>query len=101
MKRKAPAFLKKYFWDIDFAKLNPDKSPVYVIERLLEIGDDRTIRWLLATFNVNLVREVVMTSRVLSPETASFWSTILKIEKRRIACLQAPSLKVRQSHWPY
>lgn len=101
MRKKPPQFLKKYFWDIDFAKLDPDKSPVYVIERILEVGDDRAIRWLLGTFSVSLIKKVVMTSRALSPETASFWSTILKIEKSRIACLQAPSLRVRQSHWPY
>lgn len=97
----APLFLKKYFWDIDFEKLDPIKSPVYVIERILEMGDDKAIKWLFKEFSKNLIIKVVRTSRGLSSQTATLWSLILGINKKSIVCLQTPYLKMRQTHWPY
>lgn len=98
---KAPAFLKQYFWDIDFKKLDPQKSKSYVIERILEMGDDKAVRWLLKAFDRSLIRDVVRKSRALSPVTANFWSLLLGISQKDVICLQKPYLEVRQTHWPY
>jgi len=43
---KLPLFLKKYFWDVDFDKLDLSDCPEYIILRLLEYGDIEAIRWL-------------------------------------------------------
>lgn len=98
---KAPAFLRKYFWDIDFAKLNPQKSPTYVIERILEFGDEKAVRWVLKTFSKQQIRETVCQSRAISSVTANFWSFILNIPKEQIRCLQPQFLKIRNELWPY
>lgn len=99
--QKAPLFLKKYFWDIDFKKLDPEKHPEYVIERILELGDVRAVRWVLKNFDRKLIKKTIMTRRGLSPKTATFWSLILGIDKKNIVCLQTPYLATRQTHWPY
>lgn len=99
--RKAPIFLKKYFWDIDFNKLDVSKSSTYIIERILEMGDEKAIRWVLKTFPKDLVKNVIINSRGLSPQTAGFWSHVFKINDNKILCLQKPYLKVRETHWPY
>lgn len=98
---KAPAFLKQYFWDIDFKKLDPQKSPVYVIERILETGDDKAVHWALKNFDKTLIKSVVRKSRALSPVTANFWSLLLSISQKDVVCLQKPYQEVRQTHWPY
>lgn len=98
---KALRFLKKYFWDIDFDKLNIQKSAIYVVERILEYGDEKAIRWLFKTYSKDLIKKVVMTRRGLSPKTANFWGIMLDIDKRKIRCLKTPYLEMRQMHWPY
>lgn len=98
---KAPLFLKKYFWDIDFAKLDPKKHSVYTIERLLEFGDEKAVRWILQTFSKKQIRETVCQSRAISSVTANFWSLILGIPKENIRCLEPQFLKIRNGLWPY
>ena len=98
---KTPLFLKKYFWDVDFEKLDVSKSPTYIIERLLEMGDDKAIKWLLKTFQKEIVKNVIINSRGLSPQTAGFWSHVFEIDEKKILCLQKPFLRVRETHWPY
>lgn len=98
---KPPAFLKKYFWDIDFNKLNPQKNPQYAIERILELGDTKAVRWVYKNFNHDIIRKAVCQSRTLSQKTASFWSLILKIPKKDILCLQSDSQKIHKPIWPY
>ena len=99
--RKAPLFLKKYFWDIDFNRLNVAEKSIYVIERILELGDEKAIKWLFRKFQKTLIKKVIIGSRGLSPQTASFWSLILDIDQKEIRCLQKPFLRLRQTHWPY
>lgn len=99
--KKLPPFLKKYFWDVDFEKLDIDKSASHLIQRLLEYGDQKAIKWLLKNYTKDLIKEVVMRRRGFSPKTAKFWATLLDIDKRKVVCLQTPYLKMRQMHWPY
>lgn len=99
--KKLPRFLKKYFWDVDFEKIDSQKSSIYIIERILEYGDDRAIKWLFGEFKTDLIKTILKTQRGFSPKTARFWASFLGIDERKVACLQTPYLKMRQTHWPY
>lgn len=98
---KLPKSFKKYFWDTDFNKINPQKNSSYVIVRLLERGDGQVIQWLFKNYSKDLIKEVVLTRRGLSPKTAVFWALLLSLDKRKVVCLQTPYLQMRQAHWPY
>ena len=37
--KRLPDFLKEYFREIDFDRLDPESRPDYILERLLEYGD--------------------------------------------------------------
>jgi len=78
MRRKLPSFLKKYFWDVDFERINLKEHEYYVIERLLEYGDLRAIKWLLKNFDKRKIKKVLNSSRALSKKTKIFFSTCLK-----------------------
>jgi hypothetical protein len=46
MKRNAlPKALHRYFWDVDAKRLNIRKYRQFIIERILEFGDEKAIRW--------------------------------------------------------
>jgi hypothetical protein len=87
-----PEFLKPYFWETDFASLRLPEQQFYVIERILEYGDDKTIRWLKATFVPETIAAVVRDSRRITRNTANFWALMLDIPKERIRCFSTPSL---------
>ncbi len=98
---KLPSFLKKYFWDVDFDKVDKKQSALYVIHRLLDKGNDKAVQWLFKTYSNDLLKEVLVKRRGFSAKTANFWADLLDIDKRKVVCLQTPYLKMHQDHWPY
>ena len=65
----------------------------YVIERILEYGDDQSITWLRRNVTPKDIAEVVKSSRVISPNTAALWALILDISNEEITCLSILSTK--------
>lgn len=99
--KKLPGFLKPYFWDVDFEKLDKEQSTSYIIHRLLDRGNDKAIKWMYKTYDKNLIKETITKRRGFSAKTANLWADLLDIDKRKIVCLQKPYLKMRQEFWPY
>lgn len=101
MVKRAPLFLKRYFWDIDFAKFNPQKYSSQTILQILEFGNDKAVRWLFANFPKEKIKEVFKKRRGFSARTANFWSLILDIPQKEILCFKKgfpnPPVKI----WPY
>jgi len=72
-----PSNLQKYFWDTDPTKIDAKKHKQYILERLLEIGDNKAANWLQKTFSKEDIIETIRKSRKISPKSANFWSLIL------------------------
>jgi hypothetical protein len=96
-----PKFLHRYFWDVDAAKLNPQKRSQYVIQRLLEMGDVQAIRWLRKNFSDEQIKETLKKRRGFSPKTSYFWTSYFHLSPKEIVCLQKPYLKQHKIHWPF
>lgn len=93
--KKLPLFLKKYFWDVDFDQLSFEKSKTFILKRVLDRGDDRAIKWLLQHYTKADLKELLLTSRDLSPKTANFWSDYLQIDHTKVPCLQKPYSRIQ------
>jgi len=61
--------LRKHFWDGDFFSLNPQTHPEYIIERILEFGDVRDLKWMMKSYSIDAVRDVICKTRGLSLKT--------------------------------
>lgn len=96
-----PLFLKKYFWDVDFSKLDYEKRPDYVAARILEYGDARAIKWLFAVSRKAKIENVVKKSRQLSRKSANFWSLFFNLNRNQVECLKKSYQKMQKSHWLY
>lgn len=96
-----PKFLKKYFWDVDFEKLDTQEHPYYVLQRILEFGNEKAVAWMRRRFNAKQVKYVLTHLRGLSPKSANFWAIIYGIDKERVICLQKHYLRMRRQVWPY
>jgi len=71
-------FRQSLFWDVDPKKIDPKKHARYIIERVLDFGNDREARWLYHQYSRALIRDVVKNSRGLHPQSRALWKELLK-----------------------
>ncbi len=86
-----PEKIHRYFWENRAENIDQVEHSYYIIERLLEHGDDEAIRWLLKSYSKNQVKEVVLKSRQLSRKTAKFWALLYELRKEDVTCLKRSS----------
>ncbi len=86
-----PAELHKFFWEYKIKEIDEDKHWFTIIERLLEHGNDKAIRWVVKRYPQEKIIEVVKTSRSLSRKTANFWKNFFQLREEEVVCLQKSS----------
>lgn len=96
-----PKFLRKYFWDADFAEIDPEKYPYYFIERILEYGDKPAVKWMMENFEISKIKETLMKKKGISQKSAVYWALILNVPENKILCLSKSYQKMKGNHWPY
>jgi hypothetical protein len=96
-----PLFLKRYFWDVDFKRLDSQRNAEYVISRILEYGDVDALKWLFKVFDSRLIKKTLSERRGFSPKTANFWGLFFDLDKRKIRCLKKSYRKTPKTHWLY
>ncbi len=69
---------KALFWDADLSKLDIETHQQYIIERVLEYGDNDAARWIFERYRLKVILDVLNSSRALSPKSANFWNLVLK-----------------------
>ncbi len=85
-----PEFLKPYFWDVDFSELEVEKHKFLITKRVIDRGNSRDVHWVIDTYGLDAIREVVLKTRDLSRKTAHFWALILDLDPKQVPCLQKP-----------
>lgn len=99
--KKLPKFLEKYFWDVDFEKINFENRKVYILKRILEYGDEKTVRWMWKNFKKEEMKNALCSFRGYSLKSANFWAFILGIKKEDVKCLSRSFGEVQKQFWPY
>lgn len=69
--------LKKYFWDTDIQNLDPQQHKTYIVERILELGDEEAVAWMKKNFDRDEILRIVNQSRRVSPKSRNFWNLVL------------------------
>lgn len=72
-----PTTAEKYFWDCDVNDLSMREHDQFIIERILNFGDDEAVRWLLNHTNRAQIKNVLHNSRNLSEKTRNFWNIMM------------------------
>jgi len=101
MKKNLPEFLQKYFWDVDFGKLDPEKKRIYILKRVLNDGDEKAVAWAWKKFSKAELREALVGYRGYSLKSANYWALMLGIPKGDVLCLKRRLSKKPGSVWPY
>lgn len=89
-KTKVPEFLRPYFWDVEFEKLDLKTNSFLIIKRVLDRGNMNDIRWLIGAYRKKAIKKVVLETHDLSRPTANFWADLLGLDKDKVQCLQKP-----------
>lgn len=71
-------FRQALFWDTNPQKIDVKKNARYIIERILDFGNDKEVSWLYHFYDKSLLKSVVAKSRSLMPETKNLWTLILE-----------------------
>ena len=64
--------LKKYIWDCRFEELSIEKYAKFIIERVLNFGNDKDIQWLRQNTDAEFFKSVAISSRRLDRKTANY-----------------------------
>jgi len=71
-------FRQTLFWDTNPNKIDTQKNAQYIIERILDFGNDKEVKWLWNFYDKKLIKKIVSNSRCLMPETKNLWQLMLK-----------------------
>jgi len=77
MMRLNMKFRQSLFWDTNPKLIDTKKHAAYIIERVLEFGNDKEVCWLWNFYRPSLIKKVINNSRSLSPKTISLWRLLL------------------------
>lgn len=76
----------QYFWDIDFFRLDSDKSARIIIERVFSLGTLDEMNDLVSFYGKNKLAEILTGLNYLDPKTLNFVSLFLGISRKEFKC---------------
>jgi hypothetical protein len=90
---------KKAFWDIDFTTLDPERSALFIMQKVFNYGpwDDQIA--LLRYYGAERIKQEIVHATYLREPVISFLCTVLQLQKTDFECYSK-----KQSHplpWPY
>ncbi len=75
---------KQLFWDVE--SVDAQKNGKFVIERILNFGDEDDFRWALKFYGKDKIAETVLTSRNLNKKSLAFWCGYFNLDEKQ--CLK-------------
>ena len=72
----ANPYKKSLFWDVDTAKLSPERDWFFIIERVLEYGDIDDLLWMKKRFTINQIEETVRRSQILTQRSLAYCKAV-------------------------
>ena len=90
-------FSPHLFWDVDLNGFDLDKHKEFMIERILEYGMLQDWNNIKKLYGKEVIKEVSLNLRNISPITLSFLTTIFKNEEKEFRCYT--SIQSSQNFW--
>lgn len=76
--KKIIRFRQELFWDVNPKTIDPKKNSRYIIERILDFGNTKEVRWMNSYYSKRLIKSVLGTSRVLHAKSRSLWTLVFQ-----------------------
>ncbi|ACX51959.1 hypothetical protein Adeg_0817 [Ammonifex degensii KC4] len=88
-----PERFRVIFWDVRPESLDVREHKRFIIERVLEFGDEDAYRWMFATYADEEIVAVARASPRISPRTAVMLANFYGIPEEEFECLRSVSLR--------
>ncbi|MGD8780382.1 MAG: hypothetical protein PVH88_15635 [Ignavibacteria bacterium] len=85
--KQLPKHLYSLFWDINIKTFKPIEHPDYTISRVLELGNEKAVTWIKATFSEEQIKNVIKSNHRLSQKSANFWAILYDIPVNKVRAL--------------
>ena len=76
LNQQIPPHITKYFWGDNLDQLSVQKNKTYIIQTILEKGDQKAIKWLFSTIDKQAVKSSLHSIR-LDKKSNHFWHIYL------------------------
>lgn len=86
MQNLKPKLPKRIFWDVNFDKIDYQKSKRFVIERVFERGDVAEVREIRSFYGDELIKKEITQVQWLSEETVYLCCAIFNLEPKDFLC---------------
>ena len=84
---------KTLFWDVNFKKLDAQKSTQFIIGRVLDFGNLNEWKIIKEFYGLEKIRETARKHVFSDTRNTHFWAMILNIPLKNLKCTRNPSLK--------
>lgn len=69
-------FRPSLFWDTDPNKLDINTNAKYIIERIMDFGNDNEVKWMRQQYPKQFLAEICKTSKVLHKSSKTLWTIL-------------------------
>ncbi len=69
-------FRSALFWDTDPKSLDVQKHSKYIIERIMDFGNDDEVRWMRQHYSKDVLAKVCQSSKQLHTSSRNFWTLL-------------------------
>ncbi|MGI6616241.1 MAG: DUF6922 domain-containing protein [Dethiobacteria bacterium] len=84
-----PEAMSMLFWDVDPAALDLELHKDFIIERVLNMGDEKSLKWLWHEYGERVIYDTVINSRGLTLKTARCWQNYFNLKEEQMRCFSA------------
>ena len=84
---------KNLFWDIDFKTLNYKKDADFIIERVLNYGDEKDFQKIKEIYGSSRIKKAAKKINYINKKNINFWSIIFNISPNLFKCTKKFSPK--------
>jgi len=74
--QKLPEYITKYFWGDNLEELSLKNNYKYILQTILEKGDQIAVHWMFQNFSPNQIKKDIHTLK-LSSKSTNFWNIYL------------------------
>ncbi|MDD5071712.1 MAG: hypothetical protein PHQ42_03180 [Patescibacteria group bacterium] len=86
---------KSLFWDV--AEIDPQKNRKFIIERILNFGDEADFRWIIKSYGEDEIKKIILKTRALDNKSLFFWRQYFNLNQNR--CLKNRLTKKQGWFW--
>jgi len=86
---------------VPFERIGLSKNRAYILRRILEYGDEKSVAWMYKNFTKAEIRDALSGFRGYSQKSANYWALMLDVPREKVKCLRKRSSKEQRTFWPY